>query len=150
MKNIIAVLALILTIGTLAGCQTTQGYKDQVATLSGRVQTLESTVEQRDREIADLQDQIDSLSPKSSERSTATAQVATDNKDHLGIIRVAVPVTDVQTALKAAGYYSGNIDGKIGPNTIAGIAGFQKANGLKADSIVGAKTWEALKTYLTN
>lgn len=146
MKNLVLIFALALTVGILSGCQTTQGYKDQIATLNSRVQTLESTVEQRDREIADLQDQIDATSEKKSTSSSTT--VAADSKDHLGIIRVGVPVADVQKALQAAGYYSGNIDGKIGPNTIAGIAGFQKANGLKADSIVGAKTWDALKSYL--
>lgn len=56
--------------------------------------------------------------------------------------------TEIQTALKSAGFYSGNIDGKIGPKSKKAIENFQNANGLKADGKVGAKTWEALSKYL--
>ena len=56
---------------------------------------------------------------------------------------------DIQTALKNAGYYSGNIDGKIGLKSKKAIEDFQKANGLTADGKVGPKTWAALSKYLT-
>ncbi len=56
---------------------------------------------------------------------------------------------DIQTALKNAGYYSGNIDGKVGPKTKAAIEEFQKANGLTADGKVGPKTWAALESHLS-
>jgi peptidoglycan hydrolase-like protein with peptidoglycan-binding domain len=55
---------------------------------------------------------------------------------------------EIQTALKNAGYYTGNIDGKIGKRTKAAIEEFQKANGLKADGKVGPKTWALLSTHL--
>ena len=55
---------------------------------------------------------------------------------------------DIQSALKNANYYSGEIDGKIGPQTRKAVEGFQKANGLDVDGKVGLKTWEALKKYL--
>lgn len=54
----------------------------------------------------------------------------------------------IQTALKNAGYYHGNIDGKIGPLTNEAIKDFQKANNLKVDAKVGPKTWEILRRYL--
>lgn len=54
----------------------------------------------------------------------------------------------IQTALKNAGIYNGNIDGKIGPNTKKAIETFQQNNGLKVDGKVGPKTWAALETYL--
>jgi len=57
---------------------------------------------------------------------------------------------DIQTALKNAGFYSGNVDGKIGPKTKAAIEEFQKANGLTADGKVGPKTWTALEKHLTS
>ena len=53
---------------------------------------------------------------------------------------------DVQAALQGAGYYSGNIDGKIGGQTIEAIKQFQKDNNLKVDGIVGAGTWSQLKS----
>lgn len=55
---------------------------------------------------------------------------------------------EIQAALKAAGLYGGNIDGKIGPKTKRAIIEFQKARGLKADGKVGPKTWAELEKYL--
>lgn len=55
----------------------------------------------------------------------------------------------IQRALKNAGYYTGNVDGKIGPKTKKAIREFQKANALAADGKVGPKTWAALSKYLT-
>ena len=55
---------------------------------------------------------------------------------------------DIQTALKAAGFYTGAIDGKIGPMTKKAIEAFQKAKGLTADGKVGPKTWAELEKYL--
>ncbi|MFA6379442.1 MAG: peptidoglycan-binding protein [Candidatus Omnitrophota bacterium] len=151
-KAVFVLIGLVALTITLTGCQTTQSYKQQVTSLSSQVQTLEMAVDQKDKEIDSLKSQVDQLSQQavSKNKVTATGSVTTDNKDHLGIIRVPVKVTDVQSALKAAGFYTGNIDGKVGPNTISAIGAFQNANSLKADSIVGAKTWEILKTYLSN
>ena len=56
---------------------------------------------------------------------------------------------DIQTALKNAGFYNGNVDGKIGSKTKKAIEEFQKAKGLKADGKVGPKTWTELSKYLT-
>jgi murein L,D-transpeptidase YcbB/YkuD len=54
---------------------------------------------------------------------------------------------EIQTVLKNAGFYAGNIDGKIGPKSKKAIEDFQKANGLKVDGKVGPKTWEAMSKY---
>ncbi len=54
----------------------------------------------------------------------------------------------IQTALKNANFYNGDIDGKIGPKTKAAIKEFQAKNGLSDDGKVGPKTWSLLKTYL--
>ena len=54
---------------------------------------------------------------------------------------------EVQTALKNAGFYTGNIDGKLGPKSKKAIEDFQKANGLKVDGKVGPKTWEAMSKH---
>lgn len=55
----------------------------------------------------------------------------------------------IQTALKNAGLYTGNIDGKIGPGTRKAIETFQKNSGLTVDGKVGPKTWAALEPYLS-
>lgn len=68
-------------------------------------------------------------------------------------VNLAVPESpsekDIQAALKNAGLYDGEIDGKIGPKTKKAIEDFQANNGLTADGKVGAKTWEKLKAYFS-
>ena len=56
---------------------------------------------------------------------------------------------EIQTALKNAGYYMGEIDGKIGRLTTKAIEDFQEANGLGVDGKVGPKTWSVLSKYLS-
>ena len=60
------------------------------------------------------------------------------------------PITtkNIQRALQNAGFYKGPIDGVIGPKTKEAIKEFQKANGLKADGVVGKRTWSKLSRYL--
>lgn len=50
----------------------------------------------------------------------------------------------IQQALKNAGFYKGEIDGKIGPKTKVAIRAFQKSKGLVVDGVVGQKTWDEL------
>lgn len=54
----------------------------------------------------------------------------------------------IQIALKKAGFYKGEADGKIGPKTRRAIVAFQRTKGLKPDGVVGPKTWEELSKYL--
>ncbi len=56
----------------------------------------------------------------------------------------------IQEALVKAGFYKGEIDGKMGPRTKLAIKNFQKARKINADGIIGPKTWEALEKYLRN
>mgnify|MGYP001952708915 CR=1 FL=1 len=51
----------------------------------------------------------------------------------------------LQQLLKNKGYYSGSIDGIFGSGTKNAVVQFQRAAGLSADGIVGAKTWAALE-----
>lgn len=46
----------------------------------------------------------------------------------------------IQQRLKKWGYYSGAIDGILGPKSVSAIKRFQKNNGLVVDGIVGPKT----------
>lgn len=58
--------------------------------------------------------------------------------------------TDLQAALKNAGYYDGAIDGRVGDGTMEAIRRFQVDNGLDADGICGRKTWDKLKSFAEN
>jgi hypothetical protein len=53
-------------------------------------------------------------------------------------------VEELQSLLKAHGFYSGKIDGDFGPGTETWVKKFQKSKGLKDDGIVGKKTYAYL------
>ncbi|MCA9398906.1 MAG: peptidoglycan-binding protein, partial [Candidatus Omnitrophica bacterium] len=131
---------------------------------------MESELEQRDRDIENLKYEIDTLASqlnaktysdtgtysssgyKSEEYSAETtsgaiyASASTEPDDE--IIRVSVSATDVQKALKSAGFYNGPIDGKIGAKSKTAISDFQREHDLVSDGIVGKRTWSELKNYL--
>ncbi|MFZ5592235.1 MAG: spore cortex-lytic enzyme [Bacillota bacterium] len=53
-------------------------------------------------------------------------------------------VIKVQSKLNQWGYYRGPIDGYYGSKTVKAVKQFQYKNGLRADGVVGPKTWAAL------
>lgn len=53
-------------------------------------------------------------------------------------------VTQIQTKLKRWGYYTGNIDGIYGTQTVNAVKYFQRKNGLTADGIAGPATLKAM------
>lgn len=158
MKNFLFFI-IISVFGT--GCASTQ-QPTALNQLQIQVAQLEHELQKNDQEMDDLKYQVDELSRQmgNSEQGSAgiktpAAATGTDAADRPvnaekdeRIIRVAVTPEDVQLALKNAGYYTGNIDGKIGAQTKKAIAQFQKEHGLKDDGIVGEKTWSQLQGYL--
>ena len=59
-------------------------------------------------------------------------------------------VTQIQTKLKRWGYYTGNIDGIYGSQTLAAVKYFQRKNGLTVDGIAGTKTLQAMGIYTSS
>lgn len=53
-------------------------------------------------------------------------------------------VTQIQTKLKRWGYYTGNIDGIYGTQTLNAVKYFQRKNGLTVDGIAGPATLKAM------
>ena len=53
-------------------------------------------------------------------------------------------VRTIQDKLKRWGYYTGNVDGIYGSQTVAAVKKFQQKNGLTVDGIAGTKTLTAM------
>lgn len=53
-------------------------------------------------------------------------------------------VSQIQTKLKRWGYYTGNVDGIYGSQTLSAVKYFQRTNGLTADGIAGEQTLKAM------
>lgn len=67
------------------------------------------------------------------------AQAASYKKGSTGSV-----VTEIQTKLKAWGYYSGSVDGIYGSATETAVKYFQRKNSLTVDGIAGPATLKAL------
>ncbi len=54
-------------------------------------------------------------------------------------------IANVQRKLESIGYEVGAIDGRYGAKTRAAVLSFQRRNGLKADALIGFKTYSKLR-----
>ncbi|MCR4337970.1 MAG: peptidoglycan-binding protein [Candidatus Omnitrophica bacterium] len=146
------ILLVILVAGSLTGCAATQQSTEvsqlqmQVGNLEREVQAKDSEIENLKYEVKDLNYEIEKI--RKAPARTVSSRSSSSSADDGEIIRVDASIEDVQKALKNAGYYTGNIDGKLGNQTKQAISNFQKDHNLKADGLIGKKTWSELQTYL--
>jgi len=148
MKKMLVVLAVLLSIAMvsfgLTGCSKKKAEETPVAEMQTQAapsQTQLNAENLTSQAAAKAEAVSTSMQPGAVPASTPeVAQTVTS---------VAKPTgEEIQTALKNAGYYSGVIDGKLGPKSKKAIEDFQKDNGLVADGKVGAKTWSKLQAHL--
>ncbi len=148
---------VIVLVVALSGCATTKKVAPQEVGVQQKVKDLEDSLVKKEQQISDLKYQIDDLNfqiknlKKPDSLSTTTAADLSAKSPAAkpdDIIRVNADPKDIQRALSAAGYYQGSIDGKIGQKSQKAIKDFQRDHGLKADGVIGQKTWAELKTYL--
>ena len=146
-------IGISATILIFAGCSTAQ-KKSTVSNLEMQADSLEKELAQKEKEIQELKGQLEEqhraqrFHPYDSASPAMVTSPPEANRAQAAIIRVDVPPSNVQHALKNAGFYDGPIDGKIGQKTKGAIMEFQKANGLIGDGVVGKKTWTQLKAHL--
>ncbi len=157
MRN--SIFFTIIGLFLLAGCVSTQ-QPTVLNQLQIQIAQLERQLEKKEGEISDLKYQVEGLSAQFEdlEKRSATEEVSFKTEKNKvssetvqsdeRIIRVAVAAEDVQLALKNAGYYTGEIDGKVGIKTKKAVEEFQQGHGLRGDGVVGEKTWSQLKEYL--
>jgi len=148
------VLALIiLSTFTISGCSSAQKkLSEDVKGIKTKVDTLETRVEGVETKQSDVERLAMEQAQKVEELKADRAARAYSGRTNVGIKeRVGhknkEQVKDIQTCLKNAGFYKGEVDGVKGRKTRSAIKKFQEANGLTADGIVGKKTWEALSKY---
>ncbi|MFA4933871.1 MAG: peptidoglycan-binding domain-containing protein [Candidatus Omnitrophota bacterium] len=122
----------VFVVLALSGCTT--GPKKQLAQSQPVVSDKSQELYSRDY------DNNDTWSTSSYEKSVKQSKSETS---------LRLSPKQIQRALKKAGFYKGEIDGKIGPKTRAAIIKFQKSCGLRDDGIVGKKTSVELNKFLT-
>ncbi len=139
----------VLLCVAFSGCASARSRKAAESDLSAKVSVLEKQLVKIEGEHEQLIDAVRTQAREQKEikqllggrqvSSSPAKQTLTFNN---------ASKKDIQTALKNAGYYDGEIDGKIGPKTSAAIMKFQEENDLKVDGVVGKETWELLSAYL--
>jgi len=141
----------------LAGCSTVSSKRlnsleTKVSTLEAKVDSVEQRQSAIEGQTGESRESVGYLKGKVDARGPSTV-VLTGAQGNEGYLyksgKKSLTRKDIQSALKNAGFYSGDIDGKIGKNTKKAIREFQKTNGLTADGIVGPKTRDMLVEYLT-
>lgn len=128
-------LLIFLVALSLIGCATPRTKQTQIQELKTRIAALQRELQTKDEQISSLEEEL--------YQKEAGAKRRIEEKGLPGMTPKRI-----QTALKNAGFYKGPIDGQIGQQTKQAIKEFQKANGFKADGIVGKRTWEKLGRYL--
>ncbi|HSV43078.1 MAG TPA: peptidoglycan-binding domain-containing protein [Candidatus Bathyarchaeia archaeon] len=159
MKKILGIIFSVLVCSGCAATQKSTGAAFEGRMVQGRLDLLESNVRSSNQDIRSIQQELadlrrecltssefsggqDSWAYRSISESASTGNVGK-------IIRVdGVTVEQVQRALKKAGFYDGNVDGKLGPRTQRAIKEFQRANQMTVDGVVGRGTWGRLKNNL--
>jgi peptidoglycan hydrolase-like protein with peptidoglycan-binding domain len=147
------VLVLAAAAGLLSGCAGTRA-RQELARLQSQVGLLEERVTQLERTAPAGPFTGAALPAEPSlEIGTTTfgggaLSPAPAKKKSAGGSATLKPTTrEIQQALKNAGFYQGNVDGKSGPMTREAIKEFQRVHGLTDDGVVGKQTWAKLKTY---
>lgn len=151
----ISFLLLLIGVTVLTGCAS----KKKVRSLEGQMNAVTDELVRLDEALQDtraaLQEEQNRYNELSSGAAASKSRVGA-LQEEAGVIEgiyrtpsgFQLPAIQIQQALKNAGYYTGALDGKIGPATRDAIRAFQKDQGLTADGVVGRQTWSKLKAYL--
>lgn len=163
----INLLILFAVVALLSGCVSQgrheselRGLRGHVVNLTTQVTRLDNALSSAEQTIADkqaenmklvseVQDLQRELETNRAERKNALAQIEPASQ---GVYRtrggLELSAFDIQKALTNAGYYSGSIDGKIGPDSREAIRRFQTDEGLTADGVCGKVTWDKLRAHM--
>jgi len=152
-----AVLALIiLSTFVVSGCSSAQKkLSEDVKGIKTKVDTLETRVEGVETKQSEVERLAMEQAQKAEELKSERAARVSSGKTNVGIKQKRSRkdkehIREIQSCLKNAGFYKGEVDGVKGRKTRSAIRKFQDANGLTADGVVGKRTWEALSKYTSS
>lgn len=152
-RDLVIAIIVCVAVSVISGCSSVpKKYKEEMAGIKTKVDTLESRVETVESKQAYVEKATTETS-QTIEELRAQAQKSA-SKSNISILdrtgTVKGKTKDIQSALRNAGFYDGKIDGIKGEQTKKAIKDFQKANGLRDDGVVGPRTWELLSRYLSS
>ena len=169
MKKCCLLIIILVLVSVISGCTSTKQTKRDITQIKNDMVAMQSNLSRQNLLIQQNQADIESLMDRDEELGVSVAQVkkqqtfavkasprqagsvgTTSVKTAIisDKLRPQPSIRDVQMALRNAGFYRGEVDGKIGQLTRSAIKNFQKANDLKTDGVVGRNTWVKLKDYL--
>ena len=145
--NLRSLLLIVGVIFLVTGCVSNKRHNREMNAVQAQVNTLASEVSRLDSQMPAGQNRSAASIAAPAMAGGAAADFASSAvyKTPSGF---ELPAADIQRALKGAGYYDGNVDGKIGPKAREAIRAFQRDHGLTADGVCGKRTWDQLKSYL--
>jgi murein L,D-transpeptidase YcbB/YkuD len=143
-KAVRLTLLLVLAGFVCVGCAPKKKANKQIDALEAQVGVITEELSRLDSQLQEL---------RGATQAQGTGAVSSSRSGGGNIYRTPsgfeLPSNNIQAALKNAGYYQGNVDGKIGPATKDALKSFQRDNGLEADGVCGRRTWDKLKPYLS-
>ena len=100
--------------------------------------------------LAKIEEKVNGTSSSSGSSSSSSGNAAANSSN--GLLKYGVrsdAVRTLQQNLKTLGYYDGSVTGNFGRLTKEAVYNFQKANGLSADGVAGAKTLSSISGKLS-
>lgn len=151
--TVLGILGVALIFSGCAGRKNKiNSLQAQVGALTDEVARLDQSLQETRTAIQAEQDHKRELESQLDRSNSRLGSLQEEEAVIRGIYRTPsgfeLPSINIQKALKNAGYYQGNLDGKIGPKTRDAVKAFQRDNGLEADGVVGRGTWAKLKAHL--
>jgi len=139
--RIVSALLLSGLLIAATGCVSKTRHQRDVSSLKNQVAQMDAALQAQQEKNRVLEAELASRAQRGGGVSATTYRTPSGFE---------LPAADIQKALKGAGYYSGSIDGKIGPDSREALRNFQRDNGLTADGVCGRQTWNKLKTNLNS
>ncbi len=139
-RDLLKLFIVPVTALLLAGCATTRAKKADMPDADSQLVQMQTQLQALEQENQELRSQLESQERSVGDFSDRSVSAKSD------ILRVSgVTATQLQKALHRAGYDPGPIDGRVGKKTRSAVKAFQRRQNLKADGIVGERTWSALQ-----